>query len=349
MYDALGIKALPAIPEEIIDDFKIDHLLKNAKSAILGAIELHNKPIFPCRYEVSIILTINAWELAMKAYILKYLPEHKLMDKYGKSKPFEECISLIFHYLANDFLIIKESLENLYKYRCDIIHYYGTDIEAMLYSLLRPNIISFSEFIKKYFEIDLSEEANLIILPIGFKRIISPIDFLSEKSMEGNEFVKGLIENIKKSAKTLTDNGFEDGLLCNYKMHIEKEHNIKNSDIIVGVTQDKEKASFEVGFSKKMRLTNDVNAQAIRLDEESIFRDYFNITYNDLRAKARKEIGNFREGRNFNTILSKIKQDESCFKKRCLDINPTPKSTWKPYFSELAFTRLKERYEKIIG
>ncbi len=329
-----------------INDVIIKHLLENSKSAIFGAVELHNKPVFPCRYEIAIILTINAWELAMKAYILKYLPEHKLLDEDGKSRPFDKCISLIERQIGKDFLPVKESVENLYKYRCDIIHYYGTGIEAILYSLLRPNILFFSDFFKKFFDIDLAEEANLIILPIGFKRIISPLDFLSEKSVDGNEFVKALIDNIKKSAQNLIDNGFEDGLVCNYSMYIEKEHKIAHADIIVGVTQDNEKAAFNVGFNKKMRLTNDASAQAIRLDEESVFRDYFNMTYTFFLDRAKKEIEGFKMGgKKFNDILNKIKKDENCFRKRCLDINPRPKSIYKPYYSELALDRLKEEYK----
>jgi hypothetical protein len=346
MEDSLSANTLIINRNESINDYNINHLLENAKSAIFGAIELHNKPIFPCRYEIAIVLTINAWELAMKAYIHKYLPEHKMFDEEGKSKPFEKCVSLIHHHLGNDFLLIKESIERLYQYRCNIIHYYGTDIEGALYLLLRPNIISFSDFFKKFFEIDLAEEANLIILPIGFKRIISPLDFLSDKSANGNEYVRGFIADIKKSAQTLADNGFEDGLLCNYGMYIEKEYKISNADIVVGVTQDKEKAAYSVGFNKKFTISSDPQAQSLRLDEESIYRDYFNMTHADFTARAKKEIDGFREGKKFMTILKNIRLNEGCYRKRCLDVIPRRQSIYKPFYSELALQILKEEYEK---
>jgi len=330
--------------DEQENDILIKQLLENAKAAIFGAVELHNKPIFPCRYEVSIILTINAWEMATKAFILRHYPGTNIFEDDGKTKPFDKCVSFITHQLGKEFLPTQESIELLYKYRCEIIHFLGQGIEAILYSLLRPNILFFSDFLKKYFEIDLSDEANLIILPIGFKRIISPIDFLNEKSLEGNAFVRSLIDSIKKSAQALADSGFEDGVLCNYKMHIEKEHNIKNADIIVGVTQDKEKATFDVDFNKKMRLTSDTNAQVIRLDEESIFRDHFFMTYTVLLERAKKEIEGFKLGQKFNKLLIKIKNDENLFRKRCLDINPRPKSIYKPYYSELAIEFLKKEW-----
>jgi hypothetical protein len=41
-------------------------LVENSISAMFGAIEIHNKPIFSYRYETSVILFINARELLLK-------------------------------------------------------------------------------------------------------------------------------------------------------------------------------------------------------------------------------------------------------------------------------------------
>jgi hypothetical protein len=47
------------------------HLLRNAKSALLAAIEIYNKPGFSYRDECFVILLLNAWELILKALISK--------------------------------------------------------------------------------------------------------------------------------------------------------------------------------------------------------------------------------------------------------------------------------------
>jgi len=61
-------------------------LLNRAESAMLGAIELYNKPGFPYRMETFAILAINAWELLLKAKWIKendnkinslYVREHR--------------------------------------------------------------------------------------------------------------------------------------------------------------------------------------------------------------------------------------------------------------------------------
>ncbi|MGG5823641.1 DUF3644 domain-containing protein [Falsiroseomonas sp. HW251] len=46
-------------------------LVDKAVSACLAAVEIYNKPLFPHREEVFAIMMINAWELLLKARILK--------------------------------------------------------------------------------------------------------------------------------------------------------------------------------------------------------------------------------------------------------------------------------------
>ena len=67
-----------------------ESLVENSKSAIIGCVELHNKPVFRFRYEVCTILAINGWELLLKAFIAEHHPEIKLIRKDETSKPFEE-------------------------------------------------------------------------------------------------------------------------------------------------------------------------------------------------------------------------------------------------------------------
>ena len=46
-------------------------LLDKSVDSMLSAIEIYNKPNFKYREETFAVLAINAWELLLKAYILK--------------------------------------------------------------------------------------------------------------------------------------------------------------------------------------------------------------------------------------------------------------------------------------
>lgn len=324
----------------------IENLLSNSKAAIIGAVELHNKPIFPYRYEISVILTINAWELALKAYILQYAPEIKIVYDDKTTKPFEECVRFVGGHIGKEFLQIKESIERLYEYRCNTIHFYSQDIELIIYSLLSPNILSFSDFLKDYFDIDLDEEANLILLPIGFKRAVSPFDFISTKSIESSDAVKAFIKSIVKSTETLIENDIHDSIIVDYRMAIINENRLKNADIIAGVTKDPDRAQIFVNKIINVgELTNDPLVNKVVIDEESIFKTIFTYDYQDLQNWGRQNIKQFKTCKALHGVLKEIKNDPNCYRERPLDYRK-PNVSKKGYYSESGLQRAKQEYEK---
>jgi hypothetical protein len=48
-----------------------ENLVENSLQAALSSIEIYNKPDFKYREQVFVILNVNAWELLLKAKILK--------------------------------------------------------------------------------------------------------------------------------------------------------------------------------------------------------------------------------------------------------------------------------------
>ena len=59
-------------------------LLDSSQAALFAGIEIHNKPNISYRYQTSIILVINAWELALKAFVYKYIGRKKIYDDQEK-------------------------------------------------------------------------------------------------------------------------------------------------------------------------------------------------------------------------------------------------------------------------
>ena len=59
-------------------------LLDSSQAALFAGIEIHNKPHIAYRYPTAVILIINAWELALKAYIYKFISKKASMRRRGK-------------------------------------------------------------------------------------------------------------------------------------------------------------------------------------------------------------------------------------------------------------------------
>ena len=55
-------------------------LLDASVAALFAGIEIHNKPHIAYRYSSCVILIINAWELALKAFVYKYIDKKKIFE-----------------------------------------------------------------------------------------------------------------------------------------------------------------------------------------------------------------------------------------------------------------------------
>lgn len=217
-------------------------LIKNSKAAMFSAIEIHNKPIFQYRYEIVVLLFINAWELLLKAYIHKFLKKVKLFDKTGISKPFLDCLKCVIGNLDKEHLAIKENLEILYKYRNEVAHFHIEDLDIIIFSLLRKNLSFYKKFLDQHFSIDITKESDLILLPIGFKKFYSPLDFLSNESaiINSSNYTKNFVSNLIKSTLKLSEVGVEESIFVEFNMNLTNERRIKNADIIAGINNEKD-------------------------------------------------------------------------------------------------------------
>lgn len=328
-----------------------ESLIENSKSAILACVELHNKPTFPYRYEVCTILAINGWELLMKAYIAQNHENVKLILKDGTTKPFDECLAFLASNLGKDFKVQEENLLLLYEYRCNIIHFYREFIDPILFSLLHKSIIFYNEFVKHHFNIDLSQESNLILLPIGFKPIMSPIDFLSkESSIKRTSYgVRRFIESIITSTELLHSEGIEESILTGFNIAAINETRIKNADIIAGITKDESKSKLSIpNIYKSVTVTGDEGAKKIRIDEESVFRTFYTLSYNDVIQKCRILYSDFKQNAKFNRIMQKIKGNDKYHKVRYLDYS-RKSGTGKDYYTTAIFEEIGKFYSQFTS
>jgi Protein of unknown function (DUF3644) len=248
-------------------------LAANARSAMFAAVEIHNKPVFQYRYEVCTLLVINAWELALKAYIAQDLKSVRLIKKDGTTKPFVECVACVSSKLGKTFEAVKQSLEILYEFRNKVAHFYQDDLGIVILGLLKSSVLFFGDFMEEHFGIRLYEEANLILLPIGFNKPMSPLDFLSNQSAakECSDEVKAFLESIKKSAESLQKQGISDSIVVNYTIGLVNESRIKNADLTAAINNALPQGNVISVYNviSAANLTNDPAAKLLRLSEEN--------------------------------------------------------------------------------
>ncbi len=322
-------------------------LLGNAKSAMFAAVEIHNKPIFLYRYEVCTLLAVNAWELALKAYIAKEVKSVKLIKKDGTAKPFLECVACASSEIGTAFDAIRYNLEILYEYRNKIAHFYAEDMGVIVLGLLKASVLFFVEFIEEHFGVKLYEEANLILLPIGFTKPVSPLDFISNQSSvkHCSAEVKSFLQRIKKSSEALQSQGIDESVIVNYSIALLNESRIKNADLTAAINNALPQGDVIAVHNviSAAQLTNEPSAKLVRLSEESVFSNIFTETYADVLRTARERFVNFLQNTRFNQIMCELKKNPSIKKTRLL--NPkNPNGGGKDFYHKRIYDELAKHY-----
>lgn len=329
----------------------IDNLVNHSKSGLIAAIEIHNKPVFPYRYEVVTILLINAWELILKAYLLKNCPSIKVIRDDGTTKPFEECVESVRSSIGKPFFPIAENIGRLYEYRCNCIHFYQDNLDVLLYSLISRTVEFYSEFLLHHFGVDLTDETNLILLPIGFKKPISPIIFLSEQSdsEKSSAAVKQFIKSIVKSTDDLIKDGIDEAILVEYRMSLINENRIKNADLKAAITREKALAQGSLTVSttlpEKLQITGDETAKKIMIEEDTLFGKIYTETYDDVWTNCREMFIDFLVNNKFWGILRSIKNNPQYHRKRLLDVTRQD-GTGKDFYTKAIYEEMSKHYKK---
>ena len=295
-------------------------LLDKSISSMLSAIEIYNKPNFQYREETFAILSVNAWELLLKAYFLR-CNKYKLKSLYvttpatnkdgSKAKRKREIdknrcgnpktLSLpdIIVRLQRNNLIrdnIVSNIEMLIELRDNAIHFVNTTpITKLVQELGFACIKNYISIIKELeLEIDLSEY-NFYLMPLAY--------------IDDRKIVDGTITSETVNYINLV----KDKLSC-----IDK--NDLQYDIAISIDVDFKKGnSFNsVGF------IYDPDGIKVSLTEENI-KQRFPWSQEDVIKKCKERYLDFKQNKEMHRIFSCIKLNPKLsYQRRLYPSKPKP-------------------------
>ncbi len=315
-------------------------LLDASRAALFAGIEIHNKPNIAYRYPTATILIVNAWELALKAYVYQYIGKKKIYEADGKHTiTLSKALTLVRdHVNATEknkkFMAIAENIFQLNEYRCSNIHFAEGALDPVVFMLLAKAVINYDAFVKIYFNKDITKEDNLIILPIGLKLPFDPIDYLKQDFAGAqNDFVNAVIQSIRK----LDGAGVEDSIVVGFSLITDKVKNIKNADIIAALTNEEG----AVPLQRAIRYTDDPNAPEMRVKP-----NLPPLRYADLKEKLKEKKPTIKFGTVFYTALKIIKANKNYCQSIYLDPD-NKSSTKKDFYTLEAADALIAEYERL--
>ncbi|MBQ5557557.1 MAG: DUF3644 domain-containing protein [Aeriscardovia sp.] len=282
-------------------------LLDSSQAALFAGIEIHNKPHIAFRYPTTTILIINAWELALKAYVYKHIGKKQLFKKDGvHTKSFSNVLTLTQDNINKDeknkkFQAVYKNLDCLSDYRNSYVHFIESKLDPIIFSLISKAVLNYDSFVKKYFNRDVTKDDNLIILPVGMKLPFDPIDYLKQDySKAHNEFVNRVVQSIRE----LNENGVQESIVVGFDVYADRVHDAKNADIIAALDNNSPDA-IPLRKSMSIQVTDDPNAPAFRIEP-----DLPPLRYKDLCKKAKEIMPSIRRNSVFYKALKTIKDDQ---------------------------------------
>ncbi|MBX6370528.1 MAG: DUF3644 domain-containing protein [Rhodospirillales bacterium] len=221
-------------------------LLGNSKAAIVGAIEIYNKPRFEYRDECFVILLVNAWELLLKALLSKN--GQSIYYKKTRRQPYRtlswsDALTRIesrgyWPARAPALLAVRRNLELLTVYRDNAVHYYNEPkFGVLIYSLSQTSIVNYRDVLTAGFGQSLGDEITWHLLPLGLAPPVDPLAYLREASQAPSpRALSEFIKLISDATAELEAAGIDTGrLLTIFSVSLQSTKKISQADVVVGV------------------------------------------------------------------------------------------------------------------
>lgn len=139
-----------------IEQKTYDRLLDKSQEAFVLSIELYNRPSIKYRVEGFSFFICNAWELMLKAKIIKEEGESAIYFKenQGRTIPLERCIAKVF---TNDKDPLRKNLESIIRLRNTSTHFIVEEYEQIYVGLFQSCVSNFDEKMYEFHQRRMSD------------------------------------------------------------------------------------------------------------------------------------------------------------------------------------------------
>jgi hypothetical protein len=281
-----------------------DTLVDKSVQAVLAAIEIYNKPDFNYREETFSILLINAWEILLKAKIVKdglenmeslYIQDKDNKVDFVKSRSGNYrtiSIGKAINVISLDE-ILKANLFVLIELRDNAIHFRNESpiLNTKLLEVGTASLLSYLEMCKEWFNKDLSKY-NFYIMPMSFFHAHELQSFSVNNDTIQNQNLLRYIGNKEKK--------FPHDPLSQHSISLRLETKFVKS---------------------KMQIDPDnPDAISVIIDEEDVFRKTYTWACKEnLVPELNKRYTDFKVNPHFWSLLKELKQNQKFCRVRYLN------------------------------
>lgn len=317
--------------------------LEKSHAAMLAAIEIYNKPTFSYREETFCILAVNAWELLLKAKLLReanndpkaiQVREPRKLKGGGKSTKqmtvkrnragnamtlqLTACVAVLDK-SPNQVDRVPQpvalNLDAMIDVRDNATHFIVASalLQRNVLELACASVRNYISICKTWFERDFASSLSLV-LPVAFFQGTDEIGAVVVTKDE-----KRLIDRLQDVATKPADG--------DYQVAVRLDVRFRRSNLDTAVN---------------VQVTRDAEALAVRLDENQLM-DSYPWSYAELQAQLKRRKPDIKFNGEFHVIKKSLMAEKGLVHSRLLD--PTnPKSSKKDFYSPNMRDRILDAY-----
>lgn len=256
-------------------------LLEKSKEAFAMAIEIYNKPTIKYRVEGFSLFICNAWELMLKAHLIKTKGPDSIYYKDNKNRTItlENAIKEVF---TNNKDPLRLNLEKIIELRNTSTHFITEEYEMVYIPLFQACVLNFNEKMMAFHSIDMTR-----IIPQNFLTLSVSMKALDEAEIIAKypEVIANHIIESKHSVDDLAINN-------NAKFAIRIDHHYyitKNKDKATNIVHFDKNAGPGVTVVKELQDPNNTHKytakSCISAIKERLSKEQISLLYNGAPVK----------------------------------------------------------------
>lgn len=208
-------------------------LIDKSIEAFIMGLEIYNKPTIKYRVEGFSFFICNAWELMLKAQLIKERGESSIYykDSYNRTISLENCLKNIF---TNKKDPLRINLETIIELRNTSTHFITEDYEKVYAPLFQASVKNFCDKLLDFHKIDITDRIaqDFLTLRVSF----NDFDVNELYAKYPSELAQKLIFN-KNNIEILKDeNNSNFAFTINHNVYITKK--IDEADFSISVDRD---------------------------------------------------------------------------------------------------------------
>ena len=214
----------------------VDRLLNKSQEAFIMGIEIYNKPTIKYRVEGFSFFICNAWELLLKASLIKSHGENSIYYKNNRTLNLENCIKLI---MTNAKDPVRLNLEQIISLRNTSTHFITEEYEQIYAPLFQSCVLNFINRLLNDFGVDITQRLGSNFLTLSIK--LEPIDSEIIKARYPKEIANRLIKvNMQISDSVSETNNANYAIQIHHEYYLTKKRN--EATAIFTIAKDGEEA-----------------------------------------------------------------------------------------------------------